>query len=165
MTVFLRSECGYTTPIDINVDTTMKDIYDEIGGEPIFSYMGEEIKDLSQSLADLGICPESFIDYKQLKPLAFEYVHYKVIIDPIDKEIHYIPPSPNSYVSLSSNVITKVGHKKYEPKSGMGITLQINDDNLEYEDDIGIVEYDRVSKIPYYPELEKIKDKYPHLFD
>ena len=160
MTVFLRSECGYTTPIDINVDTTMKDIYDEIGGEPIFSYMGEEIKDLSQSLADLGICPESFIEYKQLEPLAFVSNQGKIIIiDTQEKEVRYMTCD-----SIYISDLTKIGYKKYKASIA---TFEISDDNSEcFESIDGMIssKYYRLYRITPRDALQKTKEKYPHLF-
>lgn len=171
MTVFIRSNSGSTVPLDINVDSTMRNIYDEIGGEPIFSYQGEEIKNLDESLADLGICPETTIDYKQLVPMAVnDMISCDVIIDPINKKLHNVPPE-DMFIEHNYQVTTfdlsKVGHRKYQTPEGNIYHIYDDEILLDYYDDDDCVTWDLeyISKIPYYSELKSLKEQYPQFLD
>lgn len=65
MSVFVRLIDGTQLAVDINVDTTLEDIADDIKHyikNPKFTYQGEVLTDHKETLADLGICPESTIN-------------------------------------------------------------------------------------------------------
>ena len=72
MSIFVRiAQSGSRIPIDINVNTTLNDIGKEISHiikNPIFNCSDDN----TQTLADLGICPETTIEVRErIPPSAF----------------------------------------------------------------------------------------------
>lgn len=64
MSIFVRLIDGTQLVVDISVDTTLEDVAEEIKSyieNPRLTYQGEVLTNHKETLADLGICPESTI--------------------------------------------------------------------------------------------------------
>ena len=64
MSIIVKFITGNRCVVDITVDTTLEDIAEDIKDyieTPKFIYQGEVLNNHKESLADLGICPESVI--------------------------------------------------------------------------------------------------------
>lgn len=60
------------TPVEVDADATIGDLYKEYGRQDvILIYAGEDLMDMSTTLADLGICPESYISSKEWPLLLY----------------------------------------------------------------------------------------------
>lgn len=71
MSIFVSNDFGDTIPIDMSIDMTLLDVAKELPDSykrPVFSYQDVDMYDLSQSLADLGICNESIISIREYNP-------------------------------------------------------------------------------------------------
>lgn len=74
------------TPVEVNVDATVGDLYSVYNGGPgIIYYTGKPLLDMKCTLADLGICPESCMSFKG-RPLLLYMSFEKICYIDTDKE-------------------------------------------------------------------------------
>ena len=101
MSIFVKVlSSNRTICYDINVDTTLNDIATYIKQyilNPIFIYQGIVISDNTQTLADLGICPETTIEVTEVEYIIFKCDNYfiennqcHIVLDINRNTIHYI---------------------------------------------------------------------------
>lgn len=54
---------GEVTPIDVPIEGTLEDLYKELDKPASIYFQGQRLSTMDTSLADLGLCPESLVDY------------------------------------------------------------------------------------------------------
>lgn len=142
MTLYLRLyNHDSLIPISIDTNTTLKDVANDIKQyirSPKFMYLGEEVDAIDNSLADLGICPESIVDVGQSHDLMILFSRTYVygsddyyILDPIDRCIHCIGIC-ESDIYFDSHPLVKDGNTySYNPTTDMTQKIILNDEGYE----------------------------------
>ena len=143
MAVSIRLPSGGLRWVDIDAETTIADLWEELQDvyhDPIFSYQGQEYKRSSQTLADLGICPEAVIEVRNTEPIQMFVKEVELNIDecPRRKDIAIIIDTLKEelcclyekYYKLCvwTSKLEKIGYNKYQRVSGlMTRTYDISD--------------------------------------
>jgi len=158
-------------PVDVSVNATLQDVASDISDyytNPIFSYGGIEYRDLSQSLADLGIGSEARLEVREKLPVLKYEIHEPgtehhlnrtlgCILDLEDMVVYDIYSSSDS-IFITDNSITKDGdrnryiHKLGEKCSSMFVydlddlvILITNEDNNDIISRTEIILVDRIN--------------------
>lgn len=142
MTLYVALPADTHIPIDINIDTTVQDIINDIKQyieNPKIIYRGKELDNHKDTLADLGICPESLVYAEPSHRLMILFARTYdneygtddyYIFDPITRNVHCIKMADGG-IYCDSYPMVKDGNK-YTLHPYDGITQDIILDDQRY---------------------------------